>query len=134
MDYAALLSKAGQVGVTYGALTPPMTQPADLISFAIGQPDPDSFPTAELEQVTREVLSTRAAGALQYGPFQGDPRFRHQMAERLNEQEGLQLTADELAITNGSSQGIALIADLLVDPGDTILLEGPTFLGAVRTF
>ena len=134
MNYDDLYSSAGRIGLSHGALTPPASQSPDLISFAIGQPDPDSFPTAQLEEVTRAVLARHSASALQYGPFQGEPRFRRFMADRLNEQEGLSLDPDQLAITNGSSQGIALITDLLVDPGDTVLLEGPTFLGAVRTF
>lgn len=134
MKYDAILSSAGRLGLTYGALTPPVAQPEDLISFAIGQPDPDSFPIAQLETVSHAVLAEHSRAALQYGPFQGEPRFRRFMAERLNEQEGLALSADQIAITSGSSQAIALISDLLVDPGDTVLLEGPTFLGAVRTF
>ena len=65
---------------------------------------------------------------------QGEPRLRRAVAERLNEQEGLSLAPDDIQITSGSLQGIAMLAQLLVDPGDTILLEAPTFMGTVRVF
>ena len=133
MDYAALFSKAAQIGLERAG-GGPSARSGDLISFAYGLPDPDSFPTDELLSVTRSVLADQSATALQYGPPQGDPGLRAYLAERLNEQEGLALTPDQIAITNGSSQAIALIAHLLIDPGDTVLVEGPTFLGTVRVF
>ena len=133
MDYAALFSKAAKIGLERAG-GGPSAPSGEVISFAYGLPDPDSFPTEELLSATRSVLADQSATALQYGPPQGDPGLRTYLAERLNEQEGLALTPDQVAITNGSSQAIALIAHLLVDPGDTVLVEGPTFLGTVRVF
>src|SRR5215212_6890471 len=133
MDYAALFSKAAHVGLAQGAsaASPPG---ADTISLAYGLPDPGSFPTDELLEVTQRVLAEQSGSALQYGAAQGDPGLRRYLAERLNEKEGLSLEPEQVAITSGSSQAISMVAQLLVDPGDTILLEGPTFLGAVRVF
>ena len=125
------------IGLIYGVVAVGLVviyRGSRVISFAYGLPDPDSFPTDELLSATRSVLADQSATALQYGPPQGDPGLRAYLAERLNEQECLALAADQIAITNGSSQAIALVAHLLVDPGDTVLVEAPTFLGTVRVF
>jgi 2-aminoadipate transaminase len=133
MDYAARFSKAAHIGLAQGAsaASPPA---ADTISLAYGLPDPKSFPTDELLEVTRRVLAEQSSSALQYGAAQGDPGLRRYLAERLNEKEGLSLEPEQVVITSGSSQAISMVAQLMVDPGDAILLEGPTFLGAVRVF
>jgi 2-aminoadipate transaminase len=122
-----------QVGLAQGGVA---AAPAsdELISFSYGLPDPDSFPSDELQRVTRSVLDNQSATALQYGSPQGEPRLRRYLAERLNEKGGLSLTPEQVAVTSGSLQAIGIMAQLLVDPGDTILLEGPTFLGAARVF
>lgn len=133
MDYSTLYSKSAQAGLGQGR-SPVMAPVADLISFAIGQPDPHSMPLDDLERVTRTVLADQSETALLYASPQGVPRLRAYVAERLNEQEGLALTPEQVAITTGSSQAIALVAHLLIDPGDTVLIEAPTFLGAIRTF
>jgi 2-aminoadipate transaminase len=102
--------------------------------FTFGLPDPGSFPARELVRVSREVFGARSEEALQYGNYQGELALRDVAAERLRRLEGVEVTADDLLITNGSSQALGLVCQALVDPGDTILVEGPTFLGAVRTF
>jgi 2-aminoadipate transaminase len=133
MDYAPLYSRMAQVGLAQGGVA---AAPAsdELISFSYGLPDPDSFPSDELQRVTRSVLDNQSATALQYGSPQGEPRLRRYLAERLNEKGGLSLTPEQVAVTSGSLQAIGIMAQLVVDPGDTILLEGPTFLGAARVF
>lgn len=133
IDYSQLFSKTASIGRAQGGsgAAPPA---GDLISLAYGLPDPLSFPSAELQAAAERVLREQSATALQYGPVQGHPGLRAAIAERLNEQEGLALGAERIAITNGSSQAIALMAELFLDPGDVMLLEGPTFLGAVRAF
>src|SRR3954465_1561272 len=103
--------------------------------FTYGLPDPHSFPGKDLARVARKVFGQqRVAAAMQYGNYQGDPELRQVIAERLHRLEGVELTAENILVTNGSSHGIALIAQALVNPGDTVIVEGPTFLGAVRTF
>lgn len=133
MNYAELYSKTARIGLAQGGTgaAPPA---AGLISFAYGLPDPGSFPVDELRESTVDVLETQSATALQYGAVQGEPRLRQYLANRLNEKDGLNLTADQIVVTTGSLQAIALLAQVLVDPGDTILLESPTFLGAARNF
>src|SRR5438552_7178863 len=101
--------------------------------FAFGLPDPGSFPNRQLLRVARSIFGEQGRDALQYGNFQGDPGLRQVVAERLLRLEGVAAPPDAILITNGSSHAIALMAQALVDPGDTIVVEGPTFLGAVRT-
>jgi 2-aminoadipate transaminase len=133
MNYPELYSKVAQIGLAQGG-TGAAPPPPDVISFAYGLPDPGSFPVDDLRVSTAAVLDGQSATALQYGSVQGEPRLRQYLAERLNEKQGLELTADQIAVTCGSLQAIGLLAQLMVDQGDTILLEGPTFLGAVRIF
>jgi 2-aminoadipate transaminase len=134
MDYAALYSKSAQASMSAIRLPTMAPVATDLISFAVGQPDPLSMPLDDLLSVSRTVLWEQTSTALLYGAPQGEPRLRGYVADRLNEKEGLSLGSDQVAITAGSSQAIGLLAQLLIDPGETILLEGPTFLGAARTF
>ena len=134
MDYSALFSKMGEIGARQGAIGAPSGAPVDAISFAGGLPDPGSFPLQDLRAATERVLAAQSGTALQYGPPQGTPKLRQVVADRLNEAEGLSLDPDQIGITSGSLQGITLLAQLLVDPGDTVLIEAPTFLGTVRMF
>jgi 2-aminoadipate transaminase len=133
MDYSALYSRMGQVGNSQGVVGVARTPPA-AISFAFGLPDPGSFPVDELRDATERVLGGHSAVALQYGGSQGEPRLRQYVADRLNEHEGLSLTADNLQITSGSMQAITMLAQLLIDPDDTVLIEAPTFMGTVKMF
>ncbi len=102
--------------------------------FTFGLPDEASFPSKAMLKVSRSVFTDDIGKALQYGSYQGAPELRQVVAERLRRLEGVEIGLESVMITNGSSQAIGLVAQALVDPGDTILVEGPTFLGAVRTF
>jgi 2-aminoadipate transaminase len=84
-----------------------------------------------LAQAAQEVMQTQAALALQYN----SPRpLAEYLVQAIGADQGLQLGAENLLITAGSSQALSLICRLLIDPGDYVVVEGPTFLGAVRTF
>jgi 2-aminoadipate transaminase len=133
MDYSRLYSQMARIGVgkPNSAATP--AQP-DLISLVYGLPDPSTVSTSDLLAATELVLTEHRASALQYGPSQGLSELREFLAERLNEREGLTLAPGQILLTGGASQGIGLIARTLLEPGDTILVEAPTFLGAVRAF
>jgi 2-aminoadipate transaminase len=104
------------------------------ISFSFGLPDAPSFPHDELAAATELVLREHSDRALQYGPAAGMPRLIDALLARLNRDETLGLAPDNVLITNGSAQALGLIARLLVDPGDTVLLEGPTWPGAINLF
>lgn len=103
------------------------------ISFAGGIPDPDFFPKEEMQAIAKEILENRSDEALQYGPTRGRLPLRTKIAERMK-LEGVDCTADEIIITTGSQQGITLGAMLCVNPGDVILTEKPSYLGALSAF
>lgn len=104
----------------------------ELISFGGGYPDPALFPTAELNSVYAELLTGDPA-ALQYCPSNGLPELREHVAKRLG-REGIDCAADDVLIIQGAQQGLDLAGKLMLDPGDTVVTENPTFLGALIAF
>jgi 2-aminoadipate transaminase len=114
-------------------LPPPIAmqgQPG-IISFVYGLPDEESFPTAALTQATADVLREQGHIALQYG----SPRaLAEWLRGYIQREQGIELSPANLVVTSGSSQAIMLVTKLLIDPGDYVVVEAPTFLGAVRTF
>lgn len=105
----------------------------DIISFGGGYPDPALFPVADLRDVYARLLVPEHAGALQYTTTDGLPTLRAQVAERLT-RDGITCTADDVLIIQGAQQGLDLAAKLVVDAGDVIVTENPTFLGALIAF
>src|SRR3712207_4623247 len=104
-----------------------------VISFGGGYPDPALFPVAELQEVYAQLLTPERAGALQYTASNGLPHLRAQVAERLI-RDGISCTADDVLIIQGGQQGLDLAAKLVVNAGDVIITENPTFLGALIAF
>jgi DNA-binding transcriptional MocR family regulator len=111
-----------------------LTQRAEVISFAGGLPAPELFP-AELiaDAFARALAPTVAARALQYSSTEGDPGLRALLAERFCGR-GLACDADELLVTTGSQQALGLISAVLIDPGDVVLVENPSYLAALQSF
>ena len=105
----------------------------EVISFGGGYPDPALFPVAELQEVYSRVLVPERANALQYTATDGLPVLREQVAERLTA-DGMPCAADDVLIIQGAQHGLDLVAKLVVDPGDVIVAEDPTFLGALIAF
>ncbi len=101
-----------------------------IISFAGGWPDPALFPVAALRDVAAQVLATDSANALQYGATTGDARLLGFLRKRLNRVYGMAINDDEIMITSGSQQGIYLTNALLLNAGDAVVVEAPTFAGA----
>ncbi len=104
-----------------------------LISFAGGYPDAASFPNLQLGEIFSELMDKRSASALQYTVSDGPELFRGQIAERMR-QRGIACAAVDVLVLQGSQQGLDLAARMLIDPGDTIITESPTFLGALVAF
>ncbi len=100
-------------------------QQSSVISFAGGLPATELLPTME------GWVPPATAG--QYGPSEGEPELRQQVVEIL-QKRGLTVTSDQVLITAGSQQGIDLTAKLLLDPGDTVALESPSYLAALQVF
>ncbi len=104
-----------------------------ITSFAGGYPDPGLFPIDELHKIYDDLLSPDNASALQYTASEGLPELRALVAARLGA-DGMPCTADDVLIIQGGQQGLDLTAKLFVDPGDVIVTERPTFLGAIIAF
>jgi len=110
-----------------------LTQRPEVISFAGGLPAPEVFPVARFEEACHRVLQTNAATALQYGPTEGYRPLRELIVAQMRKY-GIVATVDNILITSGSQQALDLIAKLLINRGDRILVESPTYLGALQAF
>lgn len=106
---------------------------SDVISFAGGLPAPELFDVAGIDAAAREALANDPRGALQYGTTEGFEGLRAELAALTNAR-GANVDADDLVVTGGSQQGIDLIARTLIDPGDIVLVEQPTYLAALQVF
>jgi 2-aminoadipate transaminase len=111
-----------------------LTQRDEVISFAGGLPAPELFPAELIAAGFATALApTVAARALQYSSTEGDPQLRELLADRFA-LRGLPATADEILVTTGSQQAIGLVAAVLLDPGDVVLVENPSYLAALQCF
>jgi DNA-binding transcriptional MocR family regulator len=110
-----------------------LTARPEVISFAGGLPAPELFDAAGLRAAYDRVLAERPQVALQYSTTEGDPALRAAVADRLTSR-GLATGPDSLLVTGGSQQGLTLLATALLEPGDTVLVENPTYLAALQCF
>jgi len=111
-----------------------VTQQPDVISFGGGLPAPELFPTREIAECTAEVMDEYGAAALQYGVTEGIPEMRNWVADRLSHRLHKLFDPSEILIVNGSQQGLDLIGKIFLDPGDHVVLENPSYLGAIQAF
>ena len=132
-DINALLSRrARKVGSE--PLLQGMDHVGQRISFSFGFPDPASLPADEVAVVTTRVLGERGRAALQYGDYVGYSGLIDALIAKLARDQGIQARRENVLITAGGSQAIDLLLDALVDWGDTIVSEMPTWIGAVQAF
>ncbi len=110
-----------------------ITQKPEVISFAGGLPAPEVFPTERFREACIKVLNTQGSQALQYGATEGYEPLREMIA-RHTARYGVKAKSENVLITSGSQQALDLIAKLLINPGDRILVEAPTYLGALQAF
>ncbi len=111
-----------------------VAQDPEIISFAGGLPNPDSFPIKELEGVIQYVMEKHGKTALQYGTTQGLLELREFIAERALKDGMKDVTADNVIITSGSQQALDSVGKLFLNPGDTALVGLPTYLGGINAF
>ncbi|WP_138514017.1 PLP-dependent aminotransferase family protein [Rhodoferax bucti] len=116
-----------------------VTEKPGIISFAGGLPSSKTFPVAEFEEACAKVLKDDPAGALQYAASEGYGPLRELVAAQLKAQSaaaGVTWNVDpsQILITTGSQQGLDLVAKILIDAGSKVLVESPTYLGAVMAF
>jgi 2-aminoadipate transaminase len=105
----------------------------DIISFAPGYPAPDTFPWDDFSAIAADLLGSREPGVLQYGPTRGYRPLLETITS-IMAHRGIATKLEELLVTTGSQQGLDLVARVLVDPGDVILVELPTYVGAISAF
>lgn len=105
-----------------------LTQRPDIISFAGGLPAPELFPVERIREAACTLLEKRGAEALQYSTTEGCNDLRDWIAARMS-RSGLQLTRDNILITSGAQQAIDLVGRVLLNDGDHLMLENPTYLG-----
>jgi 2-aminoadipate transaminase len=110
-----------------------LAQSREIISFAPGYPAPETFPWGEFTEITRELLSGADGAVLQYGPTRGYKPLLETIAG-IMASRGAASSIDQLLITTGSQQGLDLVARVLLDPGDVVLVELPTYTGAITAF
>lgn len=110
------------------------TQIPGMISFAGGFPAPELFPSKEMAEVSQEVLKKLPHLALQYSATEGYLPLRKHFADRMGTKINKQISTDEILVTSGSQQGLDFVAKAFINPGDTIICESPTYLGAINAF
>jgi 2-aminoadipate transaminase len=132
--YAGLFARRTQ-GMKSSAMRDLMaiTARPEVISLAGGLPDTSTFPAEDVAALMARVAADASARALQYGPTEGMDELKGCIVEVMAE-EGMDVGTDELLVTTGGQQVIDLVCKTLVDPGDVVVAEGPTYPGAVPTF
>jgi len=112
-----------------------MAKAADCISFGPGEPDHSLFPVAEVRDSLARILARpeRARAALQYGPSEGDPALRDRICAYMRA-KGVACERQNILLTNGAQQALDLVAELFVEPGASVLVQSPTYPGALQIF
>ena len=104
-----------------------------IISFAGGVPNPETIPAERIAEIAAKVVRERRTVALQYGPTRGLPGLCEAIAKLCGER-GMDCTADDVMVTTGSQQALDLIAHTVLDPGDVVAVELPTYIGGSASF
>src|SRR5262249_39237048 len=107
---------------------------SDVITFSGGFPDPSTFPTGILAEIATRLISSDPGAALQYSATEGIASVREYVSGRLASLEGRAPEAGELMITGGGIDCLELVAKTYLDPGDVVVVEAPTYLGAIMAF
>lgn len=121
--------KPSAIREIFKALTDP-----SIISLAAGNPSPESFPVEDLARISAEIFSDSSTAALQYSVTEGYPPLREDVKARLASRFGIGRDFDMTIITSGGQQGIELLCKTMCDEGDTVIVEEPSFIGALNAF
>ena len=111
-----------------------LTSKTDIISFAGGMPAPELFPCEGVKQACIKVMDEVGQVALQYTSTEGLPSLREKLVARMKAKNNIDTDIDHVLITSGSQQGLDFSARIFLNPGDVVLLESPSYLGAVNAF
>lgn len=136
MKYAQRMNmvKASAIRASQKKIAAKVASGGSVISFAAGLPDPNLFPLDEITDVTETVLKERGSFALAYGPTKGENELLELLAKRMKDEENIDTKPENIIITTGSQQGIAVSAMILLDKGDIVVTENPSYLGAINAF
>lgn len=110
-----------------------LTQKPGIISFAGGLPNPDAFPVESTRRLINELMDDMPESVMQYGSTEGITPLREVLAEEMTGR-GMDVDKENILITHGSQQALDLISKILLNPGDTIVVGSPTYLGATGAF
>ncbi|MBN1302811.1 MAG: PLP-dependent aminotransferase family protein [Anaerolineales bacterium] len=110
-----------------------LTQQPDIISFAGGLPAPEVFPLQKFQEACNTILGSQGPQSLQYSTTEGHPPFRKMIAED-TAREGIKIPPDLVQITSGSQQALDFVGRMLINRGDKIVVESPTYLGALQAW
>lgn len=105
----------------------------EIVSLAGGMPNLSALPMEMMASVVHNLIMTNGAEALQYGSGQGHPKLREQICDVMA-LEGIRANPDDIIVTTGSQQALDLISRIFIDPGDVVLVEAPSYVGALGTF
>ena len=131
VEFASIMSKLGASEIRELLK---LTARKEVISFAGGLPAPELFPIEEFMEASRLVMMENGRDALQYSTTEGFPQLRDQIAERMNRKLSTTVGADDILVTNGSQQGLDFSGKVFLDPGDIVICESPSYLGAINAF
>lgn len=105
-----------------------------MISFAGGLPAPDLFPAEEIGALAQKAITENPNKALQYGSTEGSDDLRRELIKLIKQEEGIDVTLDELLVISASQQGLDLAGKAFINKGDAVLVGMPTYLGALQAF
>ena len=111
-----------------------LTARPEIISFAGGLPAPELVPVKEIAQVSHDLVEKEGQKLLQYATTEGRPTLREKIAKRMTEKYGTPVDMNDILITTGSQQCLDFAGKLFLDPGDVVLCESPSYLGALNAF
>jgi len=130
MQYASWMEAAGESFI--GEMLKAAQNPS-MISFAGGLPALELFPDKALQRCFQRVFEEQGKRALQYAQTAGHPPLRQWLAQQ-HKRNGHLVSMEGIAVTTGSQQGLSLLAQTLLDPGDVVFVETPTYIGAIQAF
>jgi 2-aminoadipate transaminase len=111
-----------------------LTEDPSIISFGGGMPSPKAFPINIVKKIVKKVLEEHGPQALQYGPTEGITPLRQELIKRMEKTRSIKCNLDQIIITTGSQQVLDLTSKILINTGDYIVVESPTYVGALTAF
>jgi 2-aminoadipate transaminase len=111
-----------------------ITNKPEIISFAGGLPSPQTFPSEALAEMAHRIIRENSKTALQYGPTEGLPELKAQIIKMLREEEGVIAAPGNILVVTASQQALDIVGRTFIDPSDPILVELPSYIGALQVF